>query len=124
MNKSIIPLVFLCFSVIIILIFCDKQNYSEYQDCFKVLTNNVAKVEVFVKFNYDNIENVEGFVKDVTRDIIIQYDHNYIINNYKDICYDIESAADGFMCVLTKDKFPEITFKNSPQMVEIKLINK
>lgn len=91
MNKSIISLVFLYFFVIIILIFCDKKNYIEYQDCFKVLTNNAAEVEVFVKFNYDNIENAEWFVKDVTRDIIIKYDHNYIINNYKDVCYDIES---------------------------------
>ena len=91
MNKSIIPLIFLCISSIIILIFRNNQNCIEYQDCFKVLTNNAAEVEVFIKFNYDNIENAEGFVKDVTRDIIIQYDHNYIINNYKDICYDIEN---------------------------------
>lgn len=91
MNKSIIPLIFLCVSGIIILIFCDKQNYIEYQDHFTVLTNNAAEVEVFVKFNYDNIENVDLFVKDVARDIIIKYDHNDIINNYKDICYDIES---------------------------------
>lgn len=91
MNKSLIPLIFLCISGIIILIFNDNPNYIEYQDCFKFLTNNAAEVEVFVKFNYDNIENVEGFVKDVTRDIIIQYDHNYVINNYKNICYDIEN---------------------------------
>lgn len=91
MNKSIIPLIFLCISGIIILIFYDKQNYIEYQDCFKVLTNNAAKVEVFVKFNYDNIENVDLFVKDIARDVVIKYDHNYIINNYKDTCYDIES---------------------------------
>lgn len=91
MNKSIIPLIFLCISGIIILIFYDKQNCIEYQDCFKVLTNNAAEVEVFVKFNYDNIKNVDLSVKDITRDIIIQYDHNYVINNYKDICYDIES---------------------------------
>lgn len=91
MNKSIIPLIFLCISGIIILIFYDKQNYIEYQDRFTVLTNNAAEVEVFVKFNYDNIENAEGFVKDIIRDTIIKYDHNYIINNYKDICYDIEN---------------------------------
>lgn len=91
MNKSIILLIFLWIFGIIILIFYDKQNYIEYQDHFKVLTNNAAEVEIFVKFNYDNIENVDGFVKDVTRDIIIQYNHNYIINNYKNICYDIES---------------------------------
>ena len=91
MNKSIIPLIFLCISGIIILIFYDKQNYIEYQDYFTVLTNNAAEVEVFVKFNYDNIENVDLFVKDIARDVIIKYDHNYIINNYKDICYDIET---------------------------------
>lgn len=91
MNKSIIPLIFLCISGIIILIFYDKQNYIEYQDHFTVLTNNAAEVEVFVKFNYDNIKNVDLSVKDVARDIIIKYDHNYIINNYKDICYDIET---------------------------------
>lgn len=91
MNKSLIPLIFSCISGIIILIFYDKQNYIEYKDHFTVLTNNAAKVEVFVKFNYDNIKNVDLSVKDVARDIIIKYDHNYIINNYKNICYDIEN---------------------------------
>lgn len=95
MNKSLIPLIFLCISGVIILIFCDKQNYIEYKDHFTVLTNNAAKVEVFVKFNYDNIENVDLFVKDIARDIIIKYDHNYVINNYKDICYDIENDIIG-----------------------------
>ena len=91
MNKSLIPLIFLCISGIILLIFCNKQNYIEYQDHFTVLTNNAAEVEVLVKFNYDNIENVDLFVRNIARDIIIKYDHNYVTNNYKDVCYDIEN---------------------------------
>ena len=34
----------------------------------------------------------------------------------------VDNTADGFMCVLTKDKFPEITFGNSPQQLELKLV--
>lgn len=33
-----------------------------------------------------------------------------------------DSTAYGFKCVLPRDEFPEITFKNSPQMVELKLV--
>lgn len=32
-----------------------------------------------------------------------------------------DDTAYGFMCVLSKDNFPEVTFENSPQLVEIKL---
>ena len=28
----------------------------------------------------------------------------------------------GFKCVLSKDEFPEVTFENSPQEVELKLV--
>lgn len=34
----------------------------------------------------------------------------------------VDNTADGFLGVLSKDKFPEITFGNSPQQVEVKLI--
>lgn len=35
-----------------------------------------------------------------------------------------DNTIDGFMCVLSKDSFPEITFENSPQEVELTLLNK
>lgn len=34
----------------------------------------------------------------------------------------VDDTAYGYKCVLTKDNFPEVTFSNSPQQVEIKLI--
>lgn len=34
----------------------------------------------------------------------------------------VDNTAYGFQCVLPKDEFPEITFENSPQMVELKLV--
>lgn len=33
-----------------------------------------------------------------------------------------DNTAYGFVCVLSKEEFQEVTFENSPQMVEIKLI--
>ena len=35
-----------------------------------------------------------------------------------------DNTVYGFQCVLSKDKFPEVTFENSPQEVELKLISK
>lgn len=34
----------------------------------------------------------------------------------------MDDTAYGFKCVLSKDDFPEVTFENSPQMVEVKLV--
>lgn len=36
----------------------------------------------------------------------------------------LDDTAYGFKCVLSKEEFPEVTFENSPQEVELKLINK
>lgn len=33
-----------------------------------------------------------------------------------------DDTAYGFKCVLSKEEFPEVTFENSPQMIELKLI--
>lgn len=34
-----------------------------------------------------------------------------------------DSSADGYYCYLDNNEFPEVTFENSPQQVELKLIN-
>lgn len=34
----------------------------------------------------------------------------------------VDDTAYGFAYVLSKDKFPKITYENSPQMVELKLV--
>lgn len=34
----------------------------------------------------------------------------------------VDNTVYGFECVLHKEEFPEVTFENSPQQVEIKLI--
>lgn len=33
-----------------------------------------------------------------------------------------DDTAYGFICVLSKDNFLEVTFENSPQQVELKLV--
>ena len=34
----------------------------------------------------------------------------------------VDDTVDGFMCILSKGDFPEVTFENSPQEVELKLV--
>ena len=36
----------------------------------------------------------------------------------------VDDTVDGFKCVLAKDNFPDVTFENSPQEVELKLVEK
>lgn len=36
----------------------------------------------------------------------------------------VDNTTYGFECVLSKEEFPEVTFENSPQQVEIILVKK
>ena len=36
--------------------------------------------------------------------------------------YDVSCGTNGCMAELSKDSFPEVTFENSPQEVELKLV--
>lgn len=38
--------------------------------------------------------------------------------------YDKSCGEDGCICFLNKAEYPEVTFENSPQEVELKLIKK
>lgn len=46
----------------------------------------------------------------------------YIFENQPQLIDDKFHSFTGFILLVQNDKFPEVTFENSPQMVEIKLI--
>lgn len=54
---------------------------------------------------------------------VIQFDFNSKkVEHYNVLPYFREDWNGAFMASLPKSSFPEVTFENSPQMVELKLI--
>ena len=47
----------------------------------------------------------------------------YIFENQPHLAIDRFHSYTGFILSVQDDKFPEVTFENSPQMVELKLFN-
>lgn len=45
----------------------------------------------------------------------------YIFENKPQLIIDIFHSFTGFILLVQDDKFPEVTFENSPQLIEIKL---
>lgn len=54
------------------------------------LARDAGEVRVDIEIKYFGNDNIINIIKDYVQSEIIKYDSNYIINNYKSICSNIE----------------------------------
>lgn len=86
--KNILMIIIL--GLVLILTFMSIPKQPKYQDEFEVLGKDASSVIVNIQFEHNNIDAINFYIKDIVRREIIKYGYDYIINNHKSICYDIE----------------------------------